>query len=315
MMLRAIAIVTVMAAMPLAAQAGDGPYLFSYFKGNGEDGLHLACSDDGLTWTTLKGDPSFLAPQVGTKLMRDPCVCQGPDGTFHMVWTTGWHDKGIGLAHSKDLIHWSQQRWLKVMDHEPKAQNCWAPEIYYDASTKQYLIFWSTTIPGRFPATEQQGGDQAGGVTLNHRVYYVKTADFQTYTDAKLFYDDGFNVIDATIVKDAGKYVMFVKDETKVPVAKKNIRIATSDRAEGPYGPASVTFSPDWVEGPTALKIGSYWYVYYDAYTRGRMEGARSTDLKTWESITERLSFPAGIRHGTTFGVSRDILTALKAVK
>ena len=27
-------------------------YLFSYFKGNGEDGLHLAYSNDGLKWTT-----------------------------------------------------------------------------------------------------------------------------------------------------------------------------------------------------------------------------------------------------------------------
>ncbi len=315
-MLRAIAIVTIMAAAVVpAGQAADGPYVFSYFKGNGEDGLHLACSDDGLTWTTLKGDRSFLTPQVGTKLMRDPCVCQGPDGTFHMVWTTGWHDNGIGLAHSKDLIHWSEQRWIKVMGHEPDAQNCWAPEIYYDAPTKQYLIYWSTTIPGRFPKTEQHGGDQVGKVTLNHRIYYVTTADFKTYSDTKLFYDDGFNVIDATIVKDAGKYIMFVKDETKAPVAKKDIRIATSDRAEGPYSPASPAFTPDWVEGPTALKIGDYWYVYYDAYTRGRMEGARSRDLKQWELITEQLTFPKGIRHGTAFRVSPEILAGLKAVK
>ena len=27
--------------------------LFSYFTGNGEDGLHLAYSHDGLTWETL----------------------------------------------------------------------------------------------------------------------------------------------------------------------------------------------------------------------------------------------------------------------
>ena len=31
-------------------------YLFSYFKGNGEDGLHLAKSEDGRNWTSLKGD-------------------------------------------------------------------------------------------------------------------------------------------------------------------------------------------------------------------------------------------------------------------
>ena len=95
-------------------------------------------------WTALNDDRSFLTPQVGTRLMRDPCVCQGPDGTFHMVWTSGWWDKGIGLAHSKDLIDWSPQKWIEVMAHEPEAVNCWAPEIYYDAPTGTYLIFWAT---------------------------------------------------------------------------------------------------------------------------------------------------------------------------
>jgi hypothetical protein len=140
----------------------------------------------------------------------------------------------------------------------------------------------------------------------------VTTSDFASYSDAKLFFDGGFNVIDATLVREADRYVLFVKDETKEPVAKKNIRIATASRAEGPYGPASEPFSPDWVEGPTALKIGPYWYVYYDAYTRHRMEGARSRDLVHWSSITEELSFPAGVRHGTAFGVSNEILAALK---
>jgi hypothetical protein len=69
-------------------------YLFAYFVGNGEDGLHLASSDDGLTWNALRGGASFLTPTVGSKLMRDPCVVLGPDGVFHMVWTTGWWDRG-----------------------------------------------------------------------------------------------------------------------------------------------------------------------------------------------------------------------------
>lgn len=54
-------------------------YIFSYFKGNGEDGLHLAASNDGLKWVALNGNKSFLTPVVGNdKLMRDPCIIQGP---------------------------------------------------------------------------------------------------------------------------------------------------------------------------------------------------------------------------------------------
>jgi hypothetical protein len=139
-------------------------YLFTSFRGNGEDGLHLAYSRDGYNWTDLGGP--FLRPKVGvSKLMRDPCIIQGPDGTFHMVWTSGWGEKGIGYANSKDLIHWSDQKYIEVMVQEPQARNCWAPEVFYDESGKQYVIFWSTTIPGRFPETEASG-DRG----WNHRI-------------------------------------------------------------------------------------------------------------------------------------------------
>ena len=72
-------------------------YLFSYVVGNGQDGLHLAYSTDGLKWEALNKGESLLTPESGKdKLMRDPCIIQGPDGKFHMVWTTGWWDKHIG---------------------------------------------------------------------------------------------------------------------------------------------------------------------------------------------------------------------------
>ena len=42
-------------------------------------------------------------------------ICQAPDGTFHMVWTSSWTDRIIGYASSPDLIHWSEQRSIPVM--------------------------------------------------------------------------------------------------------------------------------------------------------------------------------------------------------
>jgi hypothetical protein len=91
------------------------PLLFTSFRRNGEDGMHLAWSKDGYAWTPLKNDQPLLRPEVGGGLMRDPQVLQGPDGTFHMVWTTAWNEHGIGYAHSKDLVHWSKQKLLDVM--------------------------------------------------------------------------------------------------------------------------------------------------------------------------------------------------------
>lgn len=176
------------------------------------------------------------------------------------------------------------------------------------------MIYWSTTIPGRFPETDNSG-DTGNNKRLNHRIYYVTSEDFETYSEAKLLYDDGFNAIDATIVKDGDRYVMFVKDETRQPVAKKNIRIAVSDKLEGPYSHASKPISPDWVEGPTVIKVADMWYLYYDGYKRHRYEAVRSKDLKNWESITDKLVFPKDTRHGTVFKVSGEILETLFKLK
>jgi beta-xylosidase len=225
-----------------------------------------------------------------------------------MVWTTGWWDKGIGLAHSKDLVTWSKQEWIPVMAHEPDARNCWAPEILYDPGSRRFLIYWSTTIPGRFKETEVTDGDRMqGGGVCNHRIYCTATGDFETYEKTRLLYDPGFNCIDATIVPARGRWLMFIKDETKAPVARKHIRMAWAEKPEGPWGPSGPAISPDWVEGPTALRVGEAWLLYYDAYTRGRFEGLTSKDLESWESIDARISFPRGARHGTAFAVPSEV--------
>src|SRR5918996_2261063 len=166
-------IATTVLALQCTAGSAATSYLFAYFTGNGEDGLHFAASTDGLTWSVVAGGRSFLRPSVGSRLMGDPSIVRGPEGMFHLVWTTGWWDKGIGLAHSKDLIDWSEQQSLPVMEHERDAQNCWAPEIFFDEDRGRYLIVWSTTIPGRFPETDPKDPGLNRGDRANHRMYFV----------------------------------------------------------------------------------------------------------------------------------------------
>ncbi|MBD0823708.1 prolyl oligopeptidase family serine peptidase [Aestuariibaculum marinum] len=284
-------------------------YMFSYFKGNGEDGLHLAYSEDGYKWQSLKNDQSFLTPEVGKdKLMRDPCIIKGGDGLYHMVWTVSWTDKGIGYAASKDLINWSEQKFIPVMTHEESARNTWAPEITYNDKTKEYIIYWATTIVGKFPET--QTTEDNG---YNHRMYYTKTKDFKDFTPTKLFYEPGFNVIDATIQKyDTDKYVMFLKDETKKPV-QKNLKVAFSDNLDGPYSEASAPITGKyWAEGPTVIKIDEKWIVYFDKYTDHKYGAVQSTDLKHWEDISDKIEFPSGTRHGTIFTISQEEFQKLK---
>ena len=278
-------------------QQEAGVYLFSFFKGNGEDGLHLAASRDGFSWEALNNNQSFLKPQVGKdKLMRDPCIIKGGDGKFHMVWTVSWNEKGIGYANSTDLIHWSEQKYLPVMEHETEARNCWAPELFYDTDSKTYLLFWATTLPGRFPETDALGDDG-----YNHRMYATTTKDFIDFSETKLFYEPGFNVIDATILKTKDAYRMFIKDETLLPEPKKNIRIAMSDKLQTQWSPPSEPITQNWVEGPTVMQFNDHWIVYFDRYTEGKMGAVRSSDLKTWTDISDQIQFPEGTRHGTIF--------------
>jgi beta-xylosidase len=284
-------------------------YLFSFFKGNGEDGLHLAASRDGFSWEALNNNQSFLKPQVGKdKLMRDPCIIKGGDGKFHMVWTVSWNEKGIGYANSTDLIHWSEQKYLPVMEHETEARNCWAPELFYDTDSKTYLLFWATTLPGRFPETDAIGDDG-----YNHRMYATTTKDFIDFSETKLFYEPGFNVIDATILKTKDAYRMFIKDETLLPEPKKNIRIATSDKLQTQWSPPSEPITQNWVEGPTVMQFNDHWIVYFDRYTEGKMGAVRSSDLKTWTDISDQIQFPEGTRHGTIFNVKESLYNKIKS--
>ena len=300
-------------ASALAETSKQPCYLFSYFMDNGQDGLHLAYSHDGLSWTAINGGKSVLKPTVGKdRLMRDPSVCQGPDGMFHMVWTSSWKDRIIGTASSPDLIHWSEQKAIPVMMHEPKAENSWAPEIFYDKETDKYWIIWSTTITGRFPLPE----DAKGKTDHDHRIYCTTTKDFKEFSPTELFFNPGFNCIDGYLAKNEDgdsdqKYLLFYKDERKYPEAKKWIMLTTAAKVDGPYAPGEVISPINWVEGPSVIKIGDYWYVYYDCYTAHHYGAIRSKDLKNWTDVTDQISFPKGTRHGTAFQVEPQVLQKL----
>jgi Glycosyl hydrolases family 43 len=284
------------------AQSSNVVYMFSYFKDNGQDGLHLAYSYDGYSFTALKNDSSFLKPVVSKdKLMRDPCIIRGADNLFHMVWTVSWAERGIGYASSPDLVHWSEQQYIPVMQQEDSARNCWAPEITYDAKKKLYMIYWATTIPGRFVA-----GDSAGDSKYNHRIYYTTTKDFKIFSKTKILYNHGFNVIDASIQQNGKQWLMFLKDETRKP-PQKNIRIATSKYLAKDYSNASPPITGNyWAEGPTAIKIGENWIVYFDKYTEHKYGAVTSMDLIHWADISDKINFPKGTRHGTVFTITKE---------
>ena len=92
----------------------------------------------------------------GHPLRCDPSITQGPDGVYHMVWTTSWKGQTIGYASSKDLLHWSEQRAIPITV-AGGVVNSWAPEIFYDAKSKDFIVVWASTVKG--------------GAEKDHRLY------------------------------------------------------------------------------------------------------------------------------------------------
>jgi hypothetical protein len=142
-------------------------------------------------------------------------------------------------------------------------------------------------------------------------MYYVTTKDFGKFSKTKLLYDKGFNVIDASIVLDDNRFIMFLKDETRYP-PQKNIRVAISAKLTEGYSNPSVPITGNyWAEGPTVIKIGDQWIVYFDKYTDHKYGAVASTDLINWTDISDKIQLPQGIRHGTVLKITKDELAVL----
>jgi hypothetical protein len=243
-----------------------------------------------------------LKPLIGKdKIMRDPSMLQGPDGIFHLVWTTEWRGgNGFGYASSKDLIHWSEQQYIPVMQKEPTVVNVWAPELFYNDVAKQYIVVWASTIPFRF----EKGMEEESN---NHRLYYTNTSDFKTFSDAKLFLDPKFSVIDAVIVKrQQHDYVLVLKDNTR---PERNLKVAFAKG--GPWGNwenISQPFTEKFTEGPAVAKVKGGYLIYYDAYQNKKYGASFTKDFKTFVKADSLISVPEGHKHGTIVEVKKKFI-------
>jgi hypothetical protein len=296
---------------------GGSPWLFAGFKKDSKDGVYYAISLDGLHWKLANGGKPVVPPTEPGELMRDPFVQRGPDGSFRMVWTWAWYKPLVmGYSESKDLLTWTPHRQLAVMPNEPKALNVWAPALYYEPVQKRWLIFWASSIPGRFPG--ENTGDSSTSGPLNHRIFSTTTADFKTFTPAKLFFDPGFSVIDATLLPPiaAGKpFTLIFKDERKTPL-EKHLLTATGPSFEGPWTNISQPISETWSEGAAIIPVAGGYMAYYDHYSQGQHYGAIfSPDLLNWSDAMGKMEFPAGMRHGSFLQITRAEYDRLDALK
>ena len=276
---------------------------FVYFQDDQK--IRFALSRDGFHWTALYNN----APIPGldgdnTTSVRDPFVNFDPvSGIYRMVATDGFkfgHDAQIWYWESSDLLSWSKQRALPVMDKfKDSLQDTWAPEWVWDAAASEYVIFWTTRwLPGKEifdPACTNKN-------VRRFVQYHTRTKDWRSFTPPSLLIDmhcstDAFAPMavgdggyDTDIVRSPadGKYYAFFKD-MRAPTAKiggkpwndktvqpwSGVHVCSSSdlrnwsaplpHTQGPKG-LDPAFIGMWgAEGPEVLVVnGTTMHLYFD---------------------------------------------------
>ena len=338
---------------PLPAAADYDAYAFAYFAGESTDDgekIYLGASkgNDPLDYDELNDGRPVLSSQFGTKGLRDPFIIRSAEGDqFYLLATdlkaypavdfgeaqeTG--SKYMEIWESTDLVHWSDQRHVKVSSDF--AGNTWAPEAFYDEAAGEYVVYWASAL---YPTTDTAGRDIN---TSYQRMMYATTRDFVTFSDPKPWIDvkrgTGRGMIDATVVKDGDTYYRVVKDEASMTPRQEK---STDLRATVTGSLATTTSSPGWQlvkervgvgqpnpwggtftngEGPTVFRDNEdpdRWYMFIDqpSYHGGRGYLAFRTDdiaSGNWTSVPGA-ELPSSPRHGTVLPVTQAELDGMRA--
>jgi beta-xylosidase len=304
-----------------AEQALKG-YMFSYFTGEGTaDGeqLYAALSkgNDPLKWRELNDGKPVLTSTLGEKGLRDPFIIRSPEGDkFYQIATDlriygngDWDaaqrsgSKSIMIWESTDLVHWTNQRLVKVSPDS--AGNTWAPEAFYDAKLGAYVVFWASKLYDN----EAHSGD-----TYN-RMMYATTRDFYTFSEPKVWIDRGYSVIDSTMIKHDGEYYRLSKDERNNTSSTPNSKFIFEEKSDSildlswdPVAEGIGKGAMSAAEGPLVFKSNTEekWYAFLDEFGGRGYIPFETTDLASgnWTPSTG-YDLPAKPRHGTVLPVTQ----------
>ncbi|MEV6512362.1 glycoside hydrolase family 43 protein [Streptomyces sp. NPDC051642] len=272
----------------------------SYFT-DADEALHLAVSTDGRRFRPVNHGQPVLRGTTGTGRLRDPFIGLGPDGTFHLLATDGWTSPHIVHATSDDLVSWSDQSLLPVMAGVSGVHNAWAPEFFLAPDTGDYHLIWSSVVDPLTPADVRDWQN----VGQDHRIWHCTTRDFAHFTPAQLFFDPGFPVIDATVTRVDGRFLMAFKDERGIndpSTDHKHILLTTFTRPGGGFTEPTGPVTPSAVEGPTIFRRGHEWVMLFDHYLEGRYGAVVSPDAVRW--LPAEMDLPLGARHASVLTVS-----------
>jgi hypothetical protein len=283
-------------------------YVMGYFtetplnEGN-EFSLHLAYSYDGLNWIPLNNNKPILDPQIGERGLRDPFVYKKQDGSFVILATNMWNSEYIMCYDSPDLITFENGRLLQL---NSEGMHSWAPEVFFDKKINKYGIFWS------------------GNTDDRNRIYVNYTEDFVTVSDPIIYFDPGYNVIDAAIEEHEGSFYMYFKDERtpdEAPTDGKRMKGTYSASLEPrsfDHNQYTRPIGEPMIEASIIIKKyeENKWYLYGDCYypVNGRMFVWETEDLARgeWTPLNRRdYNPPLNAKHGSVTRITKKELDRL----
>lgn len=305
-------------------------YIFVHFKEkrtpDGEQ-VYFAVSRDGFHWEKVNDGNPVLWSYEGDKGVRDCTIIRTKEGKFVIMGTdlslaygmpyqyqNNWENiarhgsKCLVLWQSEDLIHWSNQRMVKLGDED---FGClWAPDIIYDKENGDYVVHWSS------PHRSNQFGPKG--------IFYSRTKDFETFSKPELLYrrEDGCGVIDSAMYEEDGKYYLFLKSE-KNPA---RIVLMEDDQITGPFhrigkfDKCMEKLEQGLYEAPTAFRTADgRWCLmldYYGCAAEGQGYVPFLADsLKSGNFVRSdaKFEFPYGFKHGTVMEITEEEYGRLKA--
>nr|WP_154983054.1 immunoglobulin-like domain-containing protein [Paenibacillus xylanexedens] len=301
-------------------------YFFTYFTGEGTstgEQVYFALSNgnDPLNWRELNEGKPVLTSNLGEKGVRDPFIIRSPEGDkFYMIATDlkingngnwgraqTWGSRSIMVWESNDLVNWTDQRMVEVAPEE--AGNTWAPEIMYDKTTGEYIVFWASRM---FDDASHTGN-------AYQQMMYSKTRDFYTFTEPKVYLDYGYSIIDTTMIEHDGKVYRFTKDERDNGATAPFGKMIFQEMGDSILDPTFKMINQGvgnmkWVEGPTIFKSNTdeKWYLFVDEFGGRGYIPFETTNLASGDwTLSSNYNLPSSPRHGTVIPITQSEYDAL----
>lgn len=295
-------------------------YLFVHFREkNTPDGeqVYFGISRDGFHWEQVNGGNPVLWCYYGDKGGRDFAItwCRetgkyvilgtdlslayGMRGKYRHSWEEISRNgsKCLALWESEDLLHWTEQRLVKLGDE--RFGCLWAPDVIFDREREEYVVHWSSSH------ADNGFGKKA--------IYCARTKDFHQFSEPVLLYrHPKEEVIDSAIYEEDG-YYLFVK---RGGSCCRNI-LLRGERLEGPYeqitafDESTADLEDGVYEAPAAVRLeDGRWCLFLDYYgVPGEGQGyvpfvADSLKSGKFVRSDRQFSFPYGFKHGTILTIT-----------